>query len=268
VRYVFNSPIVFAFVPALIGLALLLRDRRGRATAIAGLAAVLAYLLLLSVVSPGFLDTGRYLLPIAPFLVVGVAAAFATAQRARPALLAVAAVAGLLLLGIPALRIFTEDASAYRKIPYTFDNNLQQGAAEILNRTAARGSTVLAYEVQVRWGLRDDLSVLSLDGITDGKVLPYRERGDLEDFLKRYRPRYWIADPAADPPEPGAARSAYIVDSPLGRAMAKLRADPSLESVRDAESGIEFRVIERRRGRLPYRFGPWTAVLELRYGAR
>jgi hypothetical protein len=267
-RYLFTSPIVFSFVPALAGLVLLARrpSRIARFAALAAAGAIGAYFLLLTFVSPGFLDTGRYLLPIAPFVAVGIAGVFGALAQRRVALLVAAAVAGVALVGVPAVRVLTDDARGLRNLPFTFDNNLQRGAADILNRSAERGSTVLAYEVQVRWFLRSDLTVLSLDGITDGKVLPYIRDRDITGFLRRYRPRYWVADPSADPPEPGAQRSAYITASPLGRAMARLRADPSLRSVR--EDGIEFRVLAWRPEPLPYRFGPWTAVLELRYGAR
>jgi hypothetical protein len=265
-RYLFTSPIVFAFVPGLAGLALLGRTRTGKLAAIAGAGAIVVYVLLLTFVAPGFLDTGRYLLPIAPFVAIGIAGLFSSLPAGRAAALVGTAALGLIAVGVPALRVLTHDARSLRNQPYTFDNNLQRGAAEVLNRTAAPGSTVLAYEVQVRWFLRPDLRVLSLDGITDGKVLPYIPKRDIRGFLLRYRPRYWVADPAADPPEPGAERSAYITTSPLGRAMARLRADPSLRTVREGD--IEFRVLARRPGPLPYRFGPWTAVLELRYGAR
>jgi hypothetical protein len=263
VRYLFSSPIVFAFVPGLAGLVLLARRRAGRFAALAGLAAIVAYVALLSFVSPGFLDTPRYLLPVAPFVVVGIAALFRAIPTERSAWVVAAGIALALAVCLPAVQVLRDDAATLRDAPYSFDNNLQRGATDILNRTAARDSTVLAYEVQVRWFLRPDLHVLSLDGITDGKVLDYIPDKDIDGFLRRYRPRYWVADPSADPPEPGAKRSSYITDSALGRAMAKLRADTSLTTVE--ESGIRFRVIARRPGPLPYRFGPWTAVLELTY---
>jgi hypothetical protein len=262
-RYLFGSPIVFAFVPSLAGLAVLARSPARRFGAMAGAGAITAYVLLLTFISPGFLDTGRYLLPIAPFVVIGIAAVFGAIPRNRPLAPAAALATAALLVCVPAIRVLTSDAHALRDLPFSFDNSMERGAADVLNRAAPRGSLVLAYEVQVRWFLRPDLRVLSLDGITDGKVLPYIRAGNLDGFLRRYRPRYWVADPSADPPEPGAKRPVYITNSSLGRAMARFRLQPSLRSVQ--EDGIGIRLVARRPGPLPYKFGPWTAVLELSY---
>ena len=262
IRYLFTSPVVYAFVPGIAGLLLLARERATRFAAGYALAGVAAYLLLLTFVSPGFLDTGRYLLPISPFVVLGIAALARALAEQRVALAAAVLLGGLLIVR-PAVQVLVDDAPAIRDTPYTFDNNLERGAADVLNREAAPGSTVLAYEVQVRWFLRPDLRVLSLDGITDGKVLPYSRRNDLRGFLLHYRPRYWVADPTADPPEPGADRPGYITNSPLGRAMSALSADRSRRVVE--EDGIRFTVLARRARPLPYPFGPWTAVLELSY---
>ena len=41
---------------------------------------------------------------------------------------------------------------------------------------------------------RPDLHVLSIDGITDGKMAPYLDSGDVLAFLLRYRPEYWVAN--------------------------------------------------------------------------
>jgi hypothetical protein len=37
------------------------------------------------------------------------------------------------------------------------------------------------------------IDVLSLDGCTDGKVAPYLCTSKLDEFLKKYRPNYWLA---------------------------------------------------------------------------
>jgi hypothetical protein len=38
--------------------------------------------------------------------------------------------------------------------------------------------------------------VLSLDGITDGKVAPFLASGNMHGFLMRHRPDYWVANEA------------------------------------------------------------------------
>jgi hypothetical protein len=102
-----------------------------------------------------------------------------------------------LVLVIPVFRTL-DGARDLAAVPYTFDTITQRSAARIVNGLAAPGDRVLAYEVQSRYWLRRDVEILSLDGITDGKVFPYEKRGRLPAFLLRYRPRFWIADTATD----------------------------------------------------------------------
>ncbi|HOX37971.1 MAG TPA: hypothetical protein PL033_08285 [Candidatus Brocadiia bacterium] len=52
-------------------------------------------------------------------------------------------------------------------------------------------STILTLEVQARYFL--DRRILSMDGITDGKILPFMKPGaDHADFLLKYRPDFMI----------------------------------------------------------------------------
>ena len=263
-HYLVTPPIWYATLPSLGGLALLLRRRRERWLAVYALGGVAVYLLLLTFVTPGFYDTGRYMLPVVPFIVLGGAALLRELER-RPALL----VAGLALAAAfvirPAVDVLTEDAQHLRDVPTTLDNTLERGAATTVNRLAAPGTVVLANEVQVRFLLRSDLSVLSLDGITDGKVLPYIGPRDLARFVRRYRPGYWIADTATEPVPPGATPLRLLGSSVLAAAVRRFNADARL---RDTQlEGIHFHLVRRRAGPLPYRFGPWTKVFRLSYAA-
>lgn len=261
-EYLFSSPAVFAFVPALAGLVIMARRPIARAVALHALAGIGAYVFLVSFVSPGSFDTSRYLLPIAPFLVVGVAGALRAVSGTRvavPAFLVAAA-----LLGIPAADMLFDDARTLARGQFTFDNITQREAAERVNALAAPGDEVLAFEVQSRYFLRDDVDVLSLDGITDGRAFEYIERKDVAGFLRRYRPRFWIADTSTDidPRRPGTALRPYLEDSVLTAAVKRARANPDLG--RTSVAGIEFRLMALR-PKLPHTSGAWTMVFELRY---
>jgi hypothetical protein len=81
---------------------------------------------------------------------------------------------------------------------FTFDLITEKGLVEHLNQTLERNATILTYEMQIRYRLRPDLRLLSLDGVTDGKVAPYLESGDMTAFLKKYKPQYWLANDAVN----------------------------------------------------------------------
>ncbi|MDW8012239.1 MAG: hypothetical protein RMJ47_04550 [Bacteroidota bacterium] len=100
---------------------------------------------------------------------------------------------GFLLLLVLNLAARTLDD---RRRGYEFERVTERECAEVLNTIAEPGATVLVYEVQIRWWLKPELRVLSLDGVIDGKVAPYLDSGDLAAFLWRYRPQYWIANEA------------------------------------------------------------------------
>lgn len=261
IDYLTSGPALWAMLPALPGVALLWRDRERRWLAAYAGGAILLYVLLLTFVTPGFYDTDRYLLPMAPFVVVAAARGL-RALETRRMLLPVLAVAAFLLIR-PATEMAFDTAPALRDAPYDFDTIVHRDAVAVVNRRAAPGDTVLAYEVQARYFLRDDLKVLSLDGITDGKVAPYAGRGDLTPFLRRYRPRWWILDTSTDPLRGGVQGRHYLVNSVVGAVAARFIDQPRLRSTTAA--GIGFTVVARRPGPLPYRFGAWRMIVELRY---
>ena len=78
----------------------------------------------------------------------------------------------------------------------SFDVITEKETVEWVNSIAHSGDTILIYEVQDRYHLRDDLGLLSLDGITDGKVAHYFR--DVTGFLNYYRPVYWMANDAVN----------------------------------------------------------------------
>ena len=75
---------------------------------------------------------------------------------------------------------------------------MEREIVEYINKIAEENSTILIYEAQDRYYLRPDISLLSLDGITDGKVAPYPVNGDMYGFLLEHRPMYWLANDAVE----------------------------------------------------------------------
>ena len=252
--YVTSAPAVWAMIAALAGLAVLARSGPRWLALYAG-GGILAYLGVLTLVTPGSYDTERYLLPVAPLVVVAAAHAL-RAARAHPAALVAAGAIGV-LIAVDAVQVPVDIRDRDRS-RYELRTIVHGDAADRLNELAAPGDTVLAYEVQIRYALRDDLDVLSLDGITDGKVHDYAERDDITGFLMRYRPRWWVLDTSTDP-----GGRPYLGRSVLGRAARQLIADP--RRTRFSGDGIDFDVAFRRTGELPYRTGAWRMVVELRY---
>lgn len=77
-----------------------------------------------------------------------------------------------------------------------FDAICEKELAEWLNKNTEADSKILTYEVQIKYFL--ERYVYSLDGIIDGKIIPYLKKGNLEDFLLKFKPNYWIANEAVN----------------------------------------------------------------------
>jgi hypothetical protein len=221
----------------------------------AGLALV-GYLALLTFITPAFYDTSRYLVPLVPLLVAGVAYLLASAAGSR--LWPVAVVAGALLIGGSAVLELRDYQSLARSIGITEHEVFERDVSAIIGRMASPGDEVLSYEVQMRYFLRDDVDVLSEDGITDGKVAPYQRGRDLTGFLVRYRPRWWIADA-------NAVTRPYMRGSVLDRAFRAFEASEQPRS--RVLDGIRFTLVARRSRPLATGFGGWQMLFELDYGA-
>jgi hypothetical protein len=249
IDYITSTPFVFAFVPGLAGLVLLARSRANRWVGAYGLGAIAIYLCYVSFVAPGSFLTGKYLLPAIPFVTIGLAYTVRALRRRELRLAALAFV--FVFVALPGAR------DAVRET-HDQPGALDGGAARIVNRRASPGDTVLTHEVQVRYLLRDDLSVLSLDGVTDGKVFPYIAHRRVDAFLRRYRPRFWIAtSPIFITAVP------YLDGSALRTAALRFKADPGLREL--VVDGIRFRLVAHR-AVAPIRvFGGWTWVFELSY---
>jgi hypothetical protein len=166
-----------------------------------------------------------------------------------------AVVLSVLLLTL-SLRDAVDSARQQRAKPYSFNEIMERGVTTRLNQIAPRHATVLAYEVQARFLLRDDLRLLSLNGITDGKVAPYRPKRDMAAFLQRYRPTYWIAnDPVKTLP--------YTRSSILDTVIRRYESNPRQRTI--GAAGIRFELIARRSHPPPVGFAGWRFLFKLRY---
>jgi hypothetical protein len=253
---VYLGSILYAILLAAIGLDLFRQESRRGWFAWYGGAALLIYPVLLVFVSPVTNDLPRYFLPIAPIIVVAVARTLRQWDGASPVRWKLAALTlGVLFLAKPAASVLGDGFDQSRR-GYRFEEIMERDAMEKINAIARRGDTVLAYEVQDRYYLRDDIGLLSLDGITDGKVAPYLESGDMGAFLRRYRPAYWVANNSVD-------YRPYLERSLLHRVAESFSSDSTRREL--TQEGITFRVIERRSRPMPKGFAGWTMILGLSY---
>lgn len=255
--------ILFALVIAAVGLDRLRTEDRTRWLALYGVASIVLYAVLLVFVQPVTNDLPRYFLPIAPFIVLAVGRALVAAQRrlamSPRAWTISAALVCLLFVVRPTLSVLAEAIDQSRR-GYTFDEIIEREAAEKINAIARSGESVLAYEVQARYALRPDVSLLSLDGITDGLVAPYLESADMGAFLRRYRPTYWIANNAGN-------YRPYLRRSMLQRAIEASRRGGSAVpgAFAYSEGGVSFELLDQRTRPMPRGFTGWTMIYRLHY---
>jgi hypothetical protein len=259
-QHLVSLPFALGFVPALGGLWLLARrpDRRWVAAYAAG--AVAAYVAVFTFVSPADFEADRYLMPALPFVVIALACALAASRgtRARLPVLALAAA----LVVAPALERSEDQARRQRSLGLSLEQATEASAARAIERVARPGDVVLTYEVQVRYQLPEAVRVLSLDGVTDGRVVDYRDRPDgLAAFLHRYRPRFWIASAA-----PVLAGRPALRRSVLASVATRFERRPDLPSV--VAGGVRFRELAARGGGTTRLFGGWARIFELSYPPR
>jgi hypothetical protein len=254
--------ILYAIALGALGLDMIRRTSRTGWIGLYGAAAMLLYPVLLVFVQPVTNDLPRYFLPIAPFIVLGVGRALAEAERRAKregepgrAWIVTAAVVLLLFVVRPPLAVLGEAFEQSRR-GYAFDEIVERDVVSQINRIARPGESVLAYEVQGRYYLRPDVALLSLDGITDGLVAPYLQSADMGAFIRRHRPRYWIANDAGN-------YRPYLRRSILQRVVTAFRSDTSRTEF--AIEGIRFDLLSRRARPMPRGFAGWTMLFRLEY---
>ncbi len=249
--------ILYAIVFAVIGLSLFRRDPRTRWLSIYGLGALLVYPVLLVFVAPVTSDVPRYFLPLAPVIVVAVARLLHEWTRASAAQrVATAGVVALLFVLKPAAGVLNQALEQHRR-RYEFDEIVEREAIDEVNRLTLPGDTLLAYEAQDRYFLREDVDLLSLDGLTDGHVARYQAASDMAGFLKDRRPAYWLANAAVD-------TRPFLRHSLLHEVVARFAGDGGLREV--TVDGVTFRLVHRRERPMPRGFAGWTYLFALAYG--
>ena len=243
----------YALLLAAIGIWRFWRTDGRRWLAMYAVTAIAVYCLLL-VFYPVTFYMERYFLPATAFIVVGIAEALVYLWR-RTLVGVGACVLAAVVLTV-SLRDAVDTASRERDKAYSFNEIMERGVATRVNRIAPPHATVLAYEVQARYLLRDDLRLLSVNGITDGKVAPYRPKRDMTGFLQRYRPTYWIANDAVK-------GLPYTRSSILDNVIRTYESNPRQRTV--GAAGIRFELIARRSHPPPSGFAGWLFLFKLRY---
>jgi len=156
-----------------------------------------SYFFMFSFVFPAGWDVERYMLPVVPFIALGTGTGLAEAwgllSKRKYGIVLLMAI--FFFLSSPVVRAAIRVKEQSER-GLTFSVITERRIIEYINQIAEEGATVLIYEVQDRYYLRSDLELLSLDGITDGKIIPYLDSGDITSFLWRYQPRYWLANKA------------------------------------------------------------------------
>lgn len=149
------------------------------------------------------LEYQRYMVYVIPFLVpfisMGIKELMILTSKSKIASLSLVSliiITLVLVYPLNSLQTYTNMSEMTLK----FDDVTEKNAAMYLNEIASPNSAILAYEVQDRYFLRDDLKVISLDGITDGKIVPYLKNDDITGFLWKYKPKYFIANKALNLP--------------------------------------------------------------------
>ncbi len=254
-RQLFGTFWVVVTVPGLAGLGLLAWKRQTRWLGFVGGVVLVGYVFLLTFISPGWYDTPRYLLPVTPVLAIGAARCLCSVRVPRVGL-GVLCLAALLIGGL-SLKDLHHRVVWLRSLGLTSNEVFERDVVSRINTLAHPGDKLLAYEVQLRYYLRSDVSVLSEDGITDAKVRPYQAPTRMAAFLLRYRPNWWIADG-------NVATRPYMRGSVLDQVFMTFKADRGLKS--QTLDGIRFILVARRSRPLAPGFGGWQMLFRLSYG--
>ncbi len=180
---------VIAFPSAFLVLLLLSKRNYNKITVIS-IVSTLIYIIVFSVVKPIDENPDRYLVPIFILLTFSVATNYKDLKTIGPKL-------KMVLLAILVFLFLLISAKVYKYYNgFSFEQIAEKELVEYINTEMPLNSLVLSYEVQNKYYMRDDLLILSLDGIIDGKVAPYLRTSKMIEFIREFRPDYWIANDA------------------------------------------------------------------------
>lgn len=221
------------------------------------LSAIVSFVLIFTVYSPPMhiIDAKRYILPIIPFIVIFISIGISKIMNTYKfsfSIILIALVA-LTLVASPCLGYITSSIELKNR-ELSFDTTTEKNLIESINSFAEPNATILTFEVQDRFYLRSDLKILSMDGITDGKIAPYLQNQDISGFLWKYKPKYWIVNNATHLP--------FFSNTILGEIVAKTGDKEGSEITID---GITFKNIKTRKDSINPEFWGYTQIYELNY---
>lgn len=252
-------PVLMGFFMAIYGLVNELKQKKNDVywLMFLFLTVLISFILIFTIYSPlnKPLDVQRYMIPAVPFIIpfisLGVSKLIKLSSKLKLAPVLVLFVI-LALVIVPPLA-FAATYSPLSQMPLKFDDITEKNTVTYLNNVAGYNDTVLAFEVQDRYYLRPDLKILSLDGITDGKIAPFLSKEDIAGFLWKYKPRYWIANKAVYLPVYYSTLG-YVVNKTGSKEGSSIKID-----------GITFKNIKVRNEPLNSQFWGCTQLYELSY---
>ncbi len=221
------------------------------------LACISSFILIFTVYSPPLhmIDAKRYILPIIPFFIIflgiGISKILSTYKFSFNIILISLLVLAIVFLPIIGL---IDNAIDLKQKNLAFNTITEKNIIENINSMAEPNATILTFEVQDRFYLRKDLKILSMDGITDGKIAPYLANKDISGFLWKYKPKYWIANKATSLP--------FFSDSIFSEVIEKTGQKEGKEIIID---GIKFKNIKIRKDNANSKFWGYTQIYELNY---
>ncbi|MCE5213841.1 MAG: hypothetical protein LLF83_03875 [Methanobacterium sp.] len=219
----------------------------------------IAYFLIFMVYSPlnNPLDIQRYLIPVIPFLIpfisLGIMKFIKITNNFKIGTIIIVSLITLTLIIVPIVS-FIVTYQELNEETLKFDDVTDKDMINYLNNYAEPNATVLAYEVQDRYYLRNDLKLLSMDGITDGKVIPYLFNHNITGFLWKYKPNYLIVNKAVYLPMYSNSIIRQVIDDIGNKEGESVKID-----------GIIFKNIKINNKPLNSEFWGYTEIYELKY---
>lgn len=189
-QYSFSSLLAIIAFPSAFLILMIMRRKSFNKIFVISIASTIIYLIVFSFIKPIDVNPHRYLVPIFILLTFTVAINYKEITHIGPKLKRI-------LLALIMVTFFLICAKVYKYYDgYTFNQISEKELIDYLNKEIPFGSTILSYEVQNKYYMREDMRILSLDGIIDGKVAPYLKNSKMIDFINKYKPDYWIANEA------------------------------------------------------------------------
>lgn len=191
-HYSFSSIFAVIAFPSAFLILLLFSKRNLNKITLISIFSTLIYLFVFTFIKPINENPQRYLVPIFILLTFSVATNYKDFNPIRLKLKLIMLVILIFIGSLIGGKVF----KYYNT--FSFDQIAERDLINSINSEVPMNSLILSYEVQNKYFMRDDLKILSLDGIIDGKVAPYLRTSNMIDFINKYKPNYWIANDAVN----------------------------------------------------------------------